>query len=144
MTNIAKSINELNQLFRDISSFVVEQGSLASYGIFSTQFRHNIGSNRVQCRVRRCENWARFSVPEENWAVSEEGPKNEGNFVYGDHSYYFIGHVIREVGSVLVNIYIQLVSLCWWRYDCVKNPNFRYHVCYVIYLFKHPFKNSSA
>jgi len=28
MTNIAKSINELNQLFRDISSFVVEQGTI--------------------------------------------------------------------------------------------------------------------
>ena len=26
MNSIAKSINELNQLFRDISSFVVEQG----------------------------------------------------------------------------------------------------------------------
>ena len=31
MTNIAKSINELNQLFRDISSFVVEQGLFAYF-----------------------------------------------------------------------------------------------------------------
>lgn len=57
MTNIAKSINELNQLFRDISSFVVEQGSLAR----NVVFYHNLGTildqieYNVECAAAKTE-----------------------------------------------------------------------------------------